>query len=266
LPIPQGKEPMAQDLTVNIKTTSDVPQAMDKARVAATGFDKQVADIGKKFSTSFKDIFLGFAAPMVLLQGAISMIQDAIAKAKQDAKDGLDLLAKGETVYASSEEKKMAAFFKAKKEREAEEKMAKDGRKAIAAEFINTEAGDKLAEKMAAERVASIAPGAPIDIHALKQSLSGDKDFQAAALEAFLNSEEGKAYKPIFDAEKAAAKTADFKGPGGFGNVIGVGPNPVMEAMNAQLEEAKKQTAALERIAAATPGALAPDFTKTATA
>jgi len=41
LPIPQGKEPMAQDLTVNIKTTSDVPQAMDKAkkdRLTAAGW------------------------------------------------------------------------------------------------------------------------------------------------------------------------------------------------------------------------------------
>ena len=45
---------MAQDLTVNIKTTSDVPQAMDKAGAAASNFDKQLGDIGKKFSTSFK--------------------------------------------------------------------------------------------------------------------------------------------------------------------------------------------------------------------
>jgi hypothetical protein len=251
---------MAQDLTVNIKTTSDVPQAMDKAKVAATGFDKQIGDIGKKFSTSFKDIFLGFAAPMVLLQGAISMIQAAIAKAKQDAKDGLDLLAKGETVYASSEEKKMAAFFKARKEREAEEKMAKEGKRAIAAQFLNTKEGVEIAKKLGDER------GAPITDELDLLMMPSDPEFQKRALKAFLESEEGKAYKPIFDAEKAAAKTADFKGPEGFGNVIGVGPNPVMEAMNAQLEEAKKQTAALERIAAATPGALAPDFTKTATA
>jgi hypothetical protein len=250
---------MAQDLTVNIKTTSDVPQAMDKAKSAASGFDKQVADIGKKFSTSFKDIFLGFAAPMVLLQGAISMIQTAIAKAKQDAKDGLDLLAKGETVYASSEEKKMAAFFKAKKEREAEEKMAKEGRRAIAAEFIKSKEGVEIAKKIGEER------GAPITDELDLLMMPKDPEFQKRALKAFLESEEGKKYKPIFEDKTAAAKAADFKGPEGFGNVIGVGPNPVMEAMNAQLEEAKKQTAALERIAAATPGALAPDFTKTAT-
>jgi len=46
----------------------------------------------------------------------------------------------------------------------------------------------------------------------------------------------------------------DFKGPEGFGNVIGVGANPVMEAMNAQLDEARKTNALLEKIAG-DPGA-----------
>jgi len=51
---------MAQDLTVNIKTTSDVPQAMDKAKSATVSFGKQVEDIQKKFSTAFKDIAFAF--------------------------------------------------------------------------------------------------------------------------------------------------------------------------------------------------------------
>jgi hypothetical protein len=56
-------------------------------------------------------------------------------------------------------------------------------------------------------------------------------------------------------------KAGDFKGPEGFGKVVGVGANPVMEAMSAQLEEAKKQTALLDKIA--NPGIGMPDdFTK----
>ncbi len=70
---------------------------------------------------------------------------------------------------------------------------------------------------------------------------------QAEALKAFLNSEEGKKYKPIF--EEKAGKDGQFKGPEGFGSVIGVGANPVMEAMTKQLEEQQKQTALLEQIA-----------------
>ena len=44
-------------------------------------------------------------------------------------------------------------------------------------------------------------------------------------------------------------KAADFKAPEGFGNVIGVGPNPVLEAMAVQNEELAKQTVLLEKIA-----------------
>jgi hypothetical protein len=240
---------MAQDLTVNIKTTSDVPQAMDKAKSATVGFGKQVEDIQKKFSSSFKDIFLGFLAPMVLIQGAISQISEAIAKAKQDAKDGLDLLAKGETTFATSEEKRMAAFFKRRAEIKEEQRLAQIGKSEIAGQFIKTPEGNKLASDMAAQRIAQLGANAQIDFTALRDSLKGDKAFQDAALKAFMASPEGKSFQP-----EEASKSTNFKGPEGFSNVIGVGANPVMEAMNAQLEEVRKTNALLEKIAG-DPGA-----------
>ena len=59
-----------------------------------------------------------------------------------------------------------------------------------------------------------------------------------------------------------SGKTAtNFKGPEGFSNVVGVGPNPVMEAMNLLHEEAQKQTALLEKIASP-EGGVPKDFTK----
>ena len=90
---------MAQSLEVNIKTTSDVPQAMDKAKAATVGFQSQLDAIGKKFSTAFKDIALGFIAPVIILQQVMSYISASISKAKQDAKDGLELIAKGESRF-----------------------------------------------------------------------------------------------------------------------------------------------------------------------
>jgi hypothetical protein len=230
---------MAQDLTVNIKTTSDVPQAMDKSKTAVVSFSKQVEDIQKKFSTAFKDIFLGFTAPMVLLQGAISMISSAMAQAKQDAKDGLDLIAKGETVYASAEEAKMAQFFKAKKAREEEMKLAKEGRVEMAREFLKTPEGQKIAMDMAIKRGPYMEEGGTL---AAMQMMPRSPEFQQRALEAFLNSPEGKAFKPIFEEKDAEKKAGSFKGPEGFGTVVGVGANPVMEAMTRQneiLEEIK---------------------------
>ena len=66
-------------------------------------------------------------------------------------------------------------------------------------------------------------------------------------------------------AAAAALKESTFKAPAGFSNVVGVGANPVMEAMMSQLEEARKQTALLEVIARpATGGGVPVDFTKSA--
>ena len=93
------------------------------------------------------------------------------------------------------------------------------------------------------------------------------KDVQGEALDRFLKSPEGAEYAKILAEEdaKAASKDAQkagsFKGPEGLSNVVGVGANPVMEAMNAQLEEAQKQTALLEKIASP-EGGVPKDFTK----
>jgi hypothetical protein len=55
--------------------------------------------------------------------------------------------------------------------------------------------------------------------------------------------------------------STNFKGPEGFSNVVGIGSNPVMEAMTAQLEEQRKQTALLQQIASPN-GSVPADFTK----
>jgi hypothetical protein len=53
----------------------------------------------------------------------------------------------------------------------------------------------------------------------------------------------------------------DFKGPEGFSNVIGVGPNPVMEAMARQIEIQEQQLAELQKLNAKDTGT-PKDFTK----
>jgi hypothetical protein len=220
---------MAQDLTVNIKTTSDVPQAMGKASSAASGFDKQLGDIGKKFGSSFKDIFLGFTAPMVILQSLIGAISSAIEKAKQDAKEGMDLISKGETVFATSDEAKMARFLKLKAATEKEAEQVAAGRQKMTETFLTeTDTGKKILQ---AEREKQ-GPDAYVN----PKILSMVKDYQDMALEAFLKSDEGKKYAPIFEAEQNQLKAGSFKGPEGFGTVVGVGANPVMEKMTRQNE------------------------------
>jgi hypothetical protein len=247
---------MAQDLTVNIKTTSDVPEAMGKAKSATVSFSKQVEDIQKKFSTAFKDIFLGFTAPMILLQGAISYITGAIEKAKQDARDGLDLLARGESKFATSEEQKAASFFKRRAELKEEQRLAEEGRAEItkqvltSPEFKDFVLPDQFKRRLAAGEAIS--------------SISRDKGLQQDALDFYKNTAEGRKITEGMDLGKQPGtqpKGADFKGPEGFGNVIGVGANPVMEAMNAQLEEQRKQTGLLQNLVDRNPFG-STDFTK----
>ena len=97
---------MAQDLTVNIKTTSDVPQAMDRAKSATVSFGKQVEDVQKKFSTAFKDVFLSFLGPLALLGIAMNYIGKLIEEnrkkreeANQAAIDGTNELMSAEDRY-----------------------------------------------------------------------------------------------------------------------------------------------------------------------
>jgi GH24 family phage-related lysozyme (muramidase) len=87
-------------------------------------------------------------------------------------------------------------------------------------------------------------------------------DVQKMALDAFLKSPEGKKYAAFFEAEKAT-KENSFKAPEGFSNVVGVGANPVLQAMDESLTESKKQTNLLEDISANQKKGQYDDFTKT---
>lgn len=281
------------NLSANIATTSDIPEAMDKAKSAVVSFDKQVQDIGKKFSTAFKDIAFAFVAPLVLLNSAISAIAGAIAKAKQDAKDILDFSAKGESVFANKGGTEMARAAARIDATSKDKKLSKKQMTASAQAFLD--AGDEqgtfgdsegnLALKqyldegdgkgvleMARRRakhammmtgVHDIASDTEMqDVLSRRAALSNDR---AAAFNDNPNdpAQQAAAQKASDDAAKAKGTT--FSGPEGFSNVVGVGANPVMEAMMSQLEESRKQTALLETIARpATGGGVPVDFTKSA--
>jgi hypothetical protein len=288
---------MAQDLTVNIKTTSDVPQAMDKAKAATVGFGKQVDDIGRKFSMAFKDIAFAFVAPLVLLNSAISAISSAIAKAKQDTKDVLDFASKGTSAFADKGATAMARAAERTSATSKEKKLSKKQRKTAAQEFLD--AGDeqgvfgdseanlalkqyldegegKGALEMARRRAKHAAMFTGV------MSIAGDSEMQdVLSRRAELSNDRAAAFAPEDPAAAAAAQVAaqkasddaakakgtTFKGPEGFSNVVGVGANPVMEAMTMQLDESRKQTALLEAIARpATGGGVPVDFTKATTA
>jgi hypothetical protein len=282
---------MAQDLTVNIKTTSDVPQAMDKAKAATVSFGKQVEDIGRKFSMAFKDIAFAFVAPLVILNSAISAISSAIAKAKQDTQDILDFAAKGESKYADKGAGEMARAATGIKQRDKEMAMGKEARKEAAQAYLDAgkeqgvfgdsegnlalkqyldEGEGKGALEMTRRRIKHAAMFTGVT------SVAGDEEMQDVLSRRAAMFNKGQAEPANAAAAAAAAQTAaqkasddaakakgtTFKGPEGFSNVVGVGANPVIEAMTMQLEETRKQTALLEILANPGGGGVPIDFTK----
>jgi hypothetical protein len=247
---------MAQDLTVNIKTTSDVPQAMDRAKAATVSFSKQVDDIGRKFSTAFKDIFLGFTAPMVLLQHAISYISAAMEEAKRNAKEGIDLIAQGESKYASTGEVKAASFFKRKKEIDDEVKLVKAGQEEIAKQILANEGGQFKDFQLPSKYVKQLAAGS-----VTMEQLAKDKDVQRYAVEYFTSTSAGKRILDSIGEEMKSKPQSNYSAPQGVNAVVGMGNNAALDALTAQLEENRKQTMLLEQIAN-NGNYVAPDFTK----
>ncbi len=243
---------MAQSLELNIKTTSDVPQAMDKAKQATTGFGKQVEDIQKKFSTSFKDIFLSFLGPMALLGAAIGFIGKMIADNQKKQEEANQAAIDGTNALISAEDKYWANKRNNEKKASEETEQAAVIREETTRQFMIFER-DRAVEAMSEKQKASFLSGARME------EFTRDPEYQKKIQNLIA---EDLKNNPSLGAKPVEGKTAGFKGPEGFGNVIGVGANPVMEAMTAQLEEQRKQTGLLQNLVDRNPF-MSEDFTKT---
>ena len=223
---------------------------MDKAKSATVSFGKQVDDIQKKFSTAFKDIFLSFLGPMALLGIVLNYVGKLIAdnqrkqeEANQAAIDGTNKLMSAEDRYWAN---------KKNNEKKAKEtvEQAKMTREEVTQSFLQTdprgkdifERALKLPEmkgQFAKPRIAALIPSVQAEVQAI------------IAEDAKKN--------PSAGANTKEATT--FKTPEGFSNVVGVGANPVIEAMNEHTEILKQQLEELKKIASP-QGGVPTDFTK----
>ena len=248
---------MAQDLTVNIKTTSDVPQAMDRAKGATVSFGKQVEDVQKKFSMAFKDVFLSFLGPMALIGIAMNYIGKLIEENRKKQEDANRAAIDGTNELMSAEDR----YYARKRDNEKKDKENKEQagltREEITKQFLlNDPIGRGIMQIKGAgdqNRPGFLKPLAGVSREEQASLLAKSPEIQSAVQLAI---KEQARDNPL-----PVKEDKNFKGPEGFSNVIGVGPNPVMEAMNLQLEEAQKQTALLEKIASP-EGGVPKDFTK----
>jgi ElaB/YqjD/DUF883 family membrane-anchored ribosome-binding protein len=271
---------MAQDLTVNIKTTSDVPQAMDKAKQAVTSFTKQVEEVNrrtnqsakqetekassqidgiqKRFSNSFKDIFLSVLGPMALLTGAIALIGKLIEENRKKQEDAKQAAVDGTNEMISAEDRYYQTKLANQKKTEENKEQAKLSKEQTTFDFMSKDVrGYKIYQDYIAGKI-GVDRSNPFERNR-KYNAKYDPEVQAA-VQALIAEDAAK--NPIIsNALNKDKSQTNFKGPEGFSNVVGVGSNPVIEAMNEQLEEQRKQTALLEKIASP-EGAVPKDFTK----
>jgi hypothetical protein len=274
---------MSQDLTVNIKTTSDVPQAMDKAKQATTEFAKQAEAVNKRFKDSVKDIILSTAGPMAGLAIITQRVQEYYEKIKQAQEDANKSAIEGVNERMSRED----VYWARKTARENEDKKNKQDAarqpQTTAYEFLmNDPRAKSISTLMAGTSNQRIGPTDKTTKELMAERLSKDPSIQEKIRKIVAQdiSQYGMIMSP---AEKDAAnKVAQAKATedakdlaelkqfagrtkpgevGGFGNVIGVGSNIAIEMAQMQIDELKRHTELLQMIATKeSPAAV--DFSK----
>ena len=262
-----------------MKTTSDIPQAVDKAKQAVASFSKQVDDVNKKsnqtakqetekagsqidaiqkkFGSSFKDIFLSVLGPMALFTGAIALIGRLIEENRKKQEDAKQAAVDGTNEMISAEERYYQTKLANEKKSQENAEQAKLSREQTTFEFMqNDPRGRRIYEDYVAGRIGDTSRG---DVGERNRKFNARYDAQVQAAVFALLAEDAK--KNPIKIKPAEGKAENFKGPEGFSNVIGVGPNPVLEAMAQQTEIALAQLAELQKISGSTPAGQG-DFTK----
>lgn len=230
---------------------TNVDQVVDKTNKGLNGIEKNAKRVENAFTMSASSFFLKFLGPMALLQMAISAITESMEKAKQTAEAGFNTLAAGEDKYATEQEARMAAFFK---QRDAEEKArveSEAGRKASTERFFEDRGFWKSVFQAPVATFAVLMGEFGIGNGA------GAEWIQKGAAEDWAKAQKAEGKKME---NGGVTGSTSFKTPDGFGNVIGVGANPVVEAMTVQTQIQKQMLAELEMANSLRQGNV--DFTK----
>lgn len=262
---------MSNSVKYSVDGDTNAEQVAERVKKSISNLEKNIEGVQNRFKSFGKDLFLSFAAPMVLLNSAMSAISAAIEKSRQDVRDALADAEKGENKYMRAGTTASAREVAARRQDALDRKNAKLAAEALAEEQIKESGEGDAAITQYEEEGAKMGKW-----EAFKRDLKGtlfwaglsdmSKDtemqdvLERRAQARMATSPEGKAQVAAEKQKQAAemqiakqkeldSKPTSFKGPDGFSNVVGVGANPVMEAMTAQLEEQRKQTALLERMA-----------------
>lgn len=205
---------------------TNVDQVVDKTNKGLNGIEKNAKRVNDAFTMSASSFFLKFLGPMALLQMAISAITDSMEKAKQTAEAGFNTLAAGEDKYATEQQSRMASFFKQRETEAKAKEESEAGRKATTEKFFEDRGFWK---SLMEAPVATFAVVASQLLPGVKDATELDWVQQGAA-------EDWAKNQAAEEKKMEDGGSTSFKSPDGFGNVIGVGANPVVEAVTMQTE------------------------------
>ena len=242
---------MSNSVKFSVDGETNADQVAGKVKAAVGSIEKQVETIGMKFKNSFKDIFLSFLGPMALLGTAMAFIGKMIADNQKKHEDANQAAIEGTNKLMSAEDK----YWSNKRNNEAKGKAtaeeAKTTREDVTRQFLQSDPrGINMVNKGLAKGFLSFTPESIGDTRMMARNKSIQDQVQA-----FISGD--MKANPLPEVLKAST----FSGPQGFSNVVGVGPDAVMQAQLDQLEELKRQTMLLERIAGSS-GYTPQDFTK----
>jgi hypothetical protein len=272
---------MSNVIKFSINGDTNADQVTEKVKKSVSALEKNIEGVEQRFKNFGKDLFLSFAAPMVLLNAAMNSISAAIEKNRQAVQDAKAVAEGGGNKYMREGTVGSAQELARKRQDALDRQNAKLAAQALAEEqgkeggfagfggeadaamvqylkestgpldylrrnlktgamffgindYTKDEEMQRVLEKRSAARVA------------VDPEMIAKKNAEVAA------AKQKEAAEMVLAKQKELdSKPTTFKGPEGFSNVIGVGANPVMEAMASQLEEARKQTALLQILASA---------------
>lgn len=236
---------MSQKLELEIKATSDVDKATQKAKNEVGSLAHAIDGYGRKLKNFGRDLLISVAGPMALINAFLDYAAKRFEESKRMAREGLDLLAEGKSASLRPGESTAATFFKRKQAMEEEQKLIAAGREKLAYEFLQTEEGQRFKENLPGGRTLE-ADG----------NLAYIPYIQKAAVEAFMKTEQGRQMQSILDAEqKAKEKQEKEKASAGLksqqltGSVVGVGASANTSILQSQLEVARESRDLLRAIA-----------------
>lgn len=230
---------MGRKLEWELSGKSDVPQKMAEARNSVDAFSRASEGISRKFKDAFKDIALGFIAPMILVQKAIGFITDRIEEAKRKAQEARDFAKEEESKKYAAPGGREAILQYMEKEAEKEkrrkgEDLATQGYKKFLAE---DERGRQIYKEEAAKQFDTRTMPQNIGAGVLLGSARGEEirkridELLQPDIAARQAAEDAKK-----SGDKAKDATAKTTGPEVGSNVVGVGMSPQLEAMRQQTD------------------------------